>query len=170
MVVSNKDAIFNDDASWTKTNVCLSVVLKKYKLNDNESTILRIIIDVYNRAVLTFQKSEKKRETSISYDGLAEIMGVTKRTVYNAIQSLLDKGLIIRINKEAITTKDKSLDNGTKGKSLDNGTKGKSLDNGTGEIRKGRDKSRYVPNSKKIKKDLDDLLDNYPQLADWGLM
>ena len=135
MVVSNKDAIFNDDASWTKTNVCLSVVLKKYKLNDNESTILRIIIDVYNRAVLTFQKSEKKKET-----------------VYNAIQSLLDKGLIIRINKEAITTK------------------GKSLDNGTGEIRKGRDKSRYVPNSKKIKKDLDDLLDDYPQLADWGLM
>lgn len=161
MVVSNKDAIFNDDASWTKTNVCLSVVLKKYKLNDNESTILRIIIDVYNRAVLTFQKSEKKKETSISYDGLAEIMGVTKRTVYNAIQSLLDKGLIIRINKEVITTKDKSLDNGTKDKSLDNGT---------GEIRKGRDKSRYVPNSKKIKKDLDDLLDNYPQLADWGLM
>lgn len=152
MVVSNKDAIFNDDASWTKTNVCLSVVLKKYKLNDNESTILRIIIDVYNRAVLTFQKSEKKKETSISYDGLAEIMGVTKRTVYNAIQSLLDKGLIIRINKEAITTKDKSLDKGT------------------GEIRKGRDKSRYVPNSKKIKKDLDDLLDDYPQLADWGLM
>lgn len=114
MVVSNKDAIFNDEASWTKTNVCLSVVLKKYKLNDNESTILRIIIDVYNKAVLTFQKGEKKRETSISYDGLAEIMGVTKRTVYNAIQSLLDKGLIIRINKEAITTKDKSLDNGTK--------------------------------------------------------
>lgn len=152
MVVSNKDAIFNDNASWTKTNVCLSVVLKKYKLNDNESTILRIIIDVYNRAVLTFQKSEKKKETSISYDGLAEIMGVTKRTVYNAIQSLLDKGLIIRINKEDITTKDKSLDNGT------------------GEMRKGRDKSRYVPNSKKIKKDLDDLLDDYPQLADWGLM
>lgn len=152
MVVSNKDAIFNDYASWTKTNVCLSVVLKKYKLNDNESTILRIIIDVYNKAVLTFQKSEKKKETSISYDGLAEIMGVTKRTVYNAIQSLLDKGLIIRINKEAITTKDKSLDNGK------------------GEIRKGRDKSRYVPNSKKIKKDLDDLLDDYPQLADWGLM
>ena len=94
MVISNKDAIFNDDASWTKTNVCLSVVLKKYKLNDNESTILRIIIDVYNRAVLTFQKSEKKKETSISYDGLAEIMGVTKRTVYNAIQSLLDKVII----------------------------------------------------------------------------
>lgn len=152
MVVSNKDAIFNDDASWTKTNVCLSVVLKKYKLNDNESTILRIIIDKYNMAVLTFQKSEKKKETSISYDGLAEIMEVTKRTVYNAIQSLLDKGLIIRINKEAITTKDKSLDKDTR------------------EIRKGRDKSRYVPNSKKIKKDLDDLLDNYPQLADWGLM
>lgn len=152
MVVSNKDAIFNDDASWTKTNVCLSVVLKKYKLNDNESTILRIIIDKYNMAVLTFQKSENKKETSISYDGLAEIMEVTKRTVYNAIQSLLDKGLIIRINKEAITTKDKSLYKGI------------------GEIRKGRDKSRYVPNSKKIKKDLDDLLDNYPQLADWGLM
>ena len=56
MVVSNKDAIFNDDASWTKANICLSVVLKKYKLNDNESTILRIIIDKYNMAVLTFQK------------------------------------------------------------------------------------------------------------------
>ena len=167
MVVSNKDSIFSDDASWTKTNLPLQLVLRKeYKLNANELAILSYIINVYNRAVLTFQKSEKQRATTVSYGDMVEYVGATKKNVCNAIKSLLDKGLIIRINKEAITTKDKSLDNGTKEKSLDNGTKEKSLDNGTGEIRKGRDKARYLPNMKQINKALNDYLDRYPELAD----
>lgn len=158
MVVSNKDSIFSDDASWTKTNLPLQLVLRKeYKLNANELAILSYIINVYNRAVLTFQKSEKQRATTVSYGDMVEYVGATKKNVCNAIKSLLDKGLIIRINKEAITTKDKSLDNGTKEKSLDNGT---------GEIRKGRDKARYLPNMKQINKPLNDYLDRYPELAD----
>lgn len=158
MVVSNKDSIFSDDASWTKTNLPLQLVLRKeYKLNANELAILSYIINVYNRAVLTFQKSEKQRATTVSYGDMVEYVGATKKNVCNAIKSLLDKGLIIRINKEAITTKDKSLDNGTKEKSLDNGT---------GEIRKGRDKARYLPNMKQINKALNDYLDRYPELAD----
>lgn len=149
MVVSNKDAIFNDDTSWTKTNLPLQLVLRKeYKLNANELAILSYIINVYNRAVLTFQKSEKQRATTVSYGDMVEYVGATKKNVCNAIKSLLDKGLIIRINKEAITTKDKSLDNGT------------------GEIRKGRDKARYLPNMKQINKALNDYLDRYPELAD----
>lgn len=158
MVVSNKDSIFSDDASWTKTNLPIQLVLRKeYKLNANELAILSYIINVYNRAVLTFQKSEKQRATTVSYGDMVEYVGATKKNVCNAIKSLLDKGLIIRINKEAITTKDKSLDNGTKEKSLDNGT---------GEIRKGRDKARYLPNMKQINKALNDYLDRYPELAD----
>lgn len=158
MVVSNKDSIFSDDASWTKTNLPLQLVLRKeYKLNANELAILSYIINVYNRAVLTFQKSEKQRATTVSYGDMVEYVGATKKNVCNAIKSLLDKGLIIRINKEAITTKDKSLDKGTKDKSLDNGT---------GEIRKGRDKARYLPNMKQINKALNDYLDRYPELAD----
>lgn len=158
MVVSNKDAIFNDDASWTKTNLAMPLVLRKEcKLNGNEFAILLYIINVYNRAVLTFQKSEKQRVTSVSYGGMVEYVGATKKNVCSAIKSLLDKGLIIRINKEAITTKDKSLDNGTKNKSLDNGTE---------DIRKGRDKARYLPNMKQINKALNDYLDRYPELAD----
>lgn len=158
MVVSNKNSIFSDDASWTKTNLPLQLVLRKeYKLNANELAILSYIINVYNRAVLTFQKSEKQRATTVSYGDMVEYVGATKKNVCNAIKSLLDKGLIIRINKEAITTKDKSLDNGTKEKSLDNGT---------GEIRKGRDKARYLPNMKQINKALNDYLDRYPELAD----
>lgn len=149
MVVSNKDSIFSDDASWTKTNLPLQLVLRKeYKLNANELAILSYIINVYNRAVLTFQKSEKQRVTTVSYGDMVEYVGATKKNVCNAIKSLLDKGLIIRINKEAITTKDKSLDNGT------------------GEIRKGRDKARYLPNMKQINKALNDYLDRYPELAD----
>lgn len=149
MVVSNKDSIFSDDASWTKTNLPLQLVLRKeYKLNANELAILSYIINVYNRAVLTFQKSEKQRATTVSYGDMVEYVGATKKNVCNAIKSLLDKGLIIRINKEAITTKDKSLDNGT------------------GEIRKGRDKARYLPNMKQINKALNDYLDRYPELAD----
>jgi len=158
MVVSNKDAIFNDDASWTKTNLAMPLVLRKEcKLNGNEFAILLYIINVYNRAVLTFQKSEKQRVTSVSYGDMVEYVGATKKNVCSAIKSLLDKGLIIRINKEAITTKDKSLDNGTKNKSLDNGTE---------DIRKGRDKARYLPNMKQINKALNDYLDRYPELAD----
>ena len=88
---------------------------------------------------------------------MVEYVGATKKNVCSAIKSLLDKGLIIRINKEAITTKDKSLDNGTKNKSLDNGTE---------DIRKGRDKARYLPNMKQINKALNDYLDRYPELAD----
>lgn len=149
MVVSNKDSIFSDDASWTKTNLPIQLVLRKeYKLNANELAILSYIINVYNRAVLTFQKSEKQRATTVSYGDMVEYVGATKKNVCNAIKSLLDKGLIIRINKEAITTKDKSLDNGT------------------GEIRKGRDKARYLPNMKQINKALNDYLDRYPELAD----
>lgn len=149
MVVSNKDSIFSDDASWTKTNLPLQLVLRKeYKLNANELAILSYIINVYNRAVLTFQKSEKQRATTVSYGDMVEYVGATKKNVCNAIKSLLDKGLIIRINKEAITTEDKSLDNGT------------------GEIRKGRDKARYLPNMKQINKALNDYLDRYPELAD----
>lgn len=149
MVVSNKDAIFNDDTSWTKTNLPIQLVLRKeYKLNANELAILSYIINVYNRAVLTFQKSEKQRATTVSYGDMVEYVGATKKNVCNAIKSLLDKGLIIRINKEAITTKDKSLDNGT------------------GEIRKGRDKARYLPNMKQINKAINDYLDRYPELAD----
>lgn len=149
MVVSNKDSIFSDDASWTKTNLPLQLVLRKeYKLNANELAILSYIINVYNRAVLTFQKSEKQRATTVSYGDMVEYVGATKKNVCNAIKSLLDKGLIIRINKEAITTKDKSLDNGI------------------GEIRKGRDKARYLPNMKQINKALNDYLDRYPELAD----
>lgn len=167
MVVSNKDAIFNDDASWTKTNLAMPLVLRKeYKLNGNEFAILLYIINLYNRAVLTFQKSEKQRVTSVSYGDIVEYVGATKKNVCSAIKSLLDKGLIIRINKEAITTKDKNLDNGTKDKNLDNGTKNKSLDNGTEDIRKGRDKARYLPNMKQINKALNDYLDRYPELAD----
>ena len=158
MVVSNKDAIFNDDASWTKTNLAMPLVLRKEcKLNGNEFAILLYIINVYNRAVLTFQKSEKQRVTSVSYGDMVEYVGATKKNVCSAIKSLLDKGLIIRINKEAITTKDKSLDNGTKNKSLENGTE---------DIRKGRDKARYLPNMKQINKALNDYLDRYPELAD----
>lgn len=158
MVVSNKDAIFNDDASWTKTNLAMPLVLRKEcKLHGNEFAILLYIINVYNRAVLTFQKSEKQRVTSVSYGDMVEYVGATKKNVCSAIKSLLDKGLIIRINKEAITTKDKSLDNGTKNKSLDNGTE---------DIRKGRDKARYLPNMKQINKALNDYLDRYPELAD----
>lgn len=158
MVVSNKDAIFNDDASWTKTNLAMPLVLRKEcKLNGNEFAILLYIINVYNRAVLTFQKSEKQRVTSVSYGDMVEYVGATKKNVCSAIKSLLDKGLIIRINKEAITTKDKSLDNGTNNKSLDNGTE---------DIRKGRDKARYLPNMKQINKALNDYLDRYPELAD----
>lgn len=158
MVVSNKDAIFNDDASWTKINLAFPLVMRKeYKLNGNEFAILLYIINVYNRAVLTFQKSEKQRATTVSYGDIVEYVGVTKKNACSAIKSLLDKGLVIRINKEAITTKEKSLDNGTKGKSLDNGT---------GEIRKGRDKARYLPNMKQINKALNDYLDRYPELAD----
>lgn len=158
MVVSNKDAIFNDDASWTKTNLVLPLVLRKEcKLNANELTILSYMINVYNRAVLTFQKSEKQRATTVSYGDMVEYVGATKKNVCSAIKSLLDKGLIIRINKEAITTKEKSLENGTKEKSLDKGT---------GEIRKGRDKARYLPNMEKIKQALNDYLEKYPELAD----
>lgn len=158
MVVSNKDAIFNDDASWTKTNLAMPLVLRKEcKLNGNEFAILLYIINVYNRAVLTFQKSEKQRITSVSYGDMVEYVGATKKNVCSAIKSLLDKGLIIRINKEAITTKDKNLDNGTKNKSLDNGTE---------DIRKGRDKARYLPNMKQINKALNDYLDRYQELAD----
>lgn len=158
MVVSNKDAIFNDDASWTKTNLAMPLVLRKEcKLNGNEFAILLYIINVYNRAVLTFQKSEKQRVTSVSYGDMVEYVGATKKNVCSTIKSLLDKGLIIRINKEAITTKDKSLDNGTNNKSLDNGTE---------DIRKGRDKARYLPNMKQINKALNDYLDRYPELAD----
>lgn len=158
MVVSNKDAIFNDDASWTKTNLAMPLVLRKEcKLNGNEFAILLYIINLYNRAVLTFQKSEKQRVTSVSYGDMVEYVGATKKNVCSAIKSLLDKGLIIRINKEAITTKDKNLDNGTKNKSLDNGTE---------DIRKGRDKARYLPNMKQINKALNDYLDRYPELAD----
>ena len=130
---------------------------KECKLNGNEFAILLYIINVYNRAVLTFQKSEKQRVTSVSYGDMVEYVGATKKNVCSAIKSLLDKGLIIRINKEAITTKDKSLDNGTKNKSLDNGTE---------DIRKGRDKARYLPNMKQINKALNDYLDRYPELAD----
>lgn len=158
MVVSNKDAIFNDDASWTKTNLAMPLALRKEcKLNGNEFAILLYIINLYNRAVLTFQKSEKQRVTSVSYGDMVEYVGATKKNVCSAIKSLLDKGLIIRINKEAITTKDKNLDNGTKNKSLDNGTE---------DIRKGRDKARYLPNMKQINKALNDYLDRYPELAD----
>lgn len=149
MVVSNKDAIFNDDASWTKINLAFPLVMRKeYKLNGNEFAILLYIINVYNRAVLTFQKSEKQRATTVSYGDIVEYVGVTKKNACSAIKSLLDKGLVIRINKEAIATK------------------GKSLDNGTGEIRKGRDKARYLPNMKQINKALNDYLDRYPELAD----
>lgn len=121
---------------------------KEYKLNGNEFAILLYIINVYNRAVLTFQKSEKQRATTVSYGDIVEYVGVTKKNACSAIKSLLDKGLVIRINKEAIATK------------------GKSLDNGTGEIRKGRDKARYLPNMKQINKALNDYLDRYPELAD----
>ena len=41
MVISNKDAIFNDDASWTKTNVCLVTTQHPMGISNRLTVVLQ---------------------------------------------------------------------------------------------------------------------------------